>query len=190
DSVATPWEHVMSSTTWGVLGAARIAREKVIPAIGRAQAGEVVAVSSASGRAEPYAEELGIARAYASHEELLADPQVESVYIALPNAHHAEWIQRAARAGKHVLCEKPIVLGPTELAAVEAAAAETGVVVAEAFMYRHHPQLATVRDLLDDGTLGDLVALHARLHFNLDRATGSTDIRLNPTLGGGSLLDL
>lgn len=186
-------EQAMSRTTWGIVGAARIARQQVIPAIGRADAGEVVAVSSASGKAERYAEELAIARAYDSHEELLADPQVESVYIALPNGHHAEWIQRAARAGKHVLCEKPIVLGAAELEAVEAAAAAAGVVVAEAFMYRHHPQLAAVRALLADGTLGDLVALEARLHFGLERAAGAAgaaDIRLDPALGGGSLLDV
>lgn len=183
----------MSRTTWGIIGAARIAREQMIPAIARADAGEVVAVSSASGRAGPYAEELGIARAFDSHDLLLADPEVESVYIALPNGHHAEWIQRAARAGKHVLCEKPIVLGPGELEAVEQAAAETGVVVAEAFMYRHHPQLITLRKLLDEGTLGDLVALDARLHFGLERAAGAAgaaDIRLDPALGGGSLLDV
>lgn len=183
----------MSRTTWGIIGAARIAREQVIPAIGRAGAGEIVAVSSASGKAGPYAEELGIPRAYGSHEELLADPEVESVYIALPNGHHAEWIQQAARAGKHVLSEKPIVLGPTELKAVEAAAADAGVVVAEAFMYRHHPQLDVVRELLADGTLGDLVALEARLHFAMARSgdgTVASDIRLDPALGGGSLLDV
>ncbi len=180
----------MSQTAWGIIGAARIAREQVIPAIRRADAGEVVAVSSASGKAGPYAEELGIARAHDSHEALLADPDVESVYIALPNGHHAEWIQRAARAGKHVLCEKPIVLGPAELDAVEAAAAEAGVVVEEAFMYRHHPQLQVVRELLADGTLGDLVALEARLHFTLDRVEGAGDLRLDPALGGGSLLDV
>lgn len=183
----------MSRTTWGILGAARIAREQVIPAIARAEAGEVVAVSSASGKAGSYAEQLGIARAFDSHELLLADPEVESVYIALPNGHHAEWIQKAARAGKHVLCEKPLVLGPSQLEKVEQAANEAGVVVAEAFMYRHHPQLTVLRALLNDGTLGDLVALEARLHFGLGRESGSADaadIRLDPTLGGGSLLDV
>lgn len=178
----------MSRTTWGILGAARIARQQVIPAIRRAGAGDVVAVSSASGKAGSYAAELGIPRAYASHEELLADPEVESVYIALPNSHHAEWIIRAAQAGKHVLCEKPLVLGPDELDAVDRAARESGVVLAEAFMYRHHPQLATARKLLTEGALGDLVAVQARLHFRLERSGG--DIRLDPRLGGGSLLDV
>src|SRR5690606_27284610 len=176
----------MSRTTWGILGAARIARQQVIPAIRRAGAGDVVAVSSASGKAGSYAAELGIPRAYASHEELLADPEVESVYIALPNSHHAEWIIRAAQAGKHVLCEKPLVLGPDELDAVDRAARESGVVLAEAFMYRHHPQLATALDLLPEGALGDLVALLARLRFRVERS--AVAILLGPRLGGGSLL--
>ncbi len=179
----------MESVRWGVLGAARIAREQVIPAVRRSGCGEVVAVSSASGRAGSYAADLGIPRAFDTHEELLADPELDAVYIALPNALHAAWIVRAARAGKHVLCEKPLVLGTGELAEVEAAVGESGVHLAEAFMYRHHPQLATVRELLAAGEIGHLVAMHARLHFFLPR-DGEPDIRLRPDLGGGSLLDL
>ena len=179
----------MESVRWGVLGAARIAREQVIPAVRRSGSGEVVAVSSASGRAGSYAADLGIARAFDTHEELLAEPDVDAVYIALPNALHASWIVRAARAGKHVLCEKPLVLGTGELAEVEAAVEESGVHLAEAFMYRHHPQLATVRDLIAAGEIGELVTMHARLHFSLPR-DGEPDIRLRPDLGGGSLLDL
>jgi D-xylose 1-dehydrogenase (NADP+, D-xylono-1,5-lactone-forming) len=177
------------SLHWGVLGAARIAREQVIPGIRRSGCGDVLAVSSASGRAGSYAEELGIPRAYDTHAALLADPDVDAVYIALPNALHAEWIVAAARAGKHVLCEKPLVLGAGELDEVEAAVTAAGVHVAEAFMYRHHPQLATVRDLLAAGEVGDLVAVQSRLHFPLPRS-GEPDIRLRPELGGGSLLDL
>jgi xylose dehydrogenase (NAD/NADP) len=179
----------VESVRWGVLGAARIAREQVIPAVRRSGCGEVVAVSSASGRAGSYAADLGIPRAFDTHEELLADPEVDAVYIALPNALHAPWIVRAARAGKHVLCEKPLVLGTGELAEVEAAVEESGVHLAEAFMYRHHPQLATVRELIAAGEIGELVAMHARLHFSLPR-DGEPDIRLRPDLGGGSLLDL
>src|SRR4051794_9609115 len=148
----------VESVRWGVLGAARIAREQVIPAIRRSGCGEVLAVSSASGRSGSYAEDLGIPRAYDAHEELLADPDVDAVYIALPNALHASWIVRAARAGKHVLCEKPLVLGSGELEEVEAAVEEAGVHLAEAFMYRHHPQLTTVRELIAGGEIGDLVA--------------------------------
>jgi xylose dehydrogenase (NAD/NADP) len=174
---------------WGVLGAARIAREQVIPAVRRSGCGEVLAVSSASGRAGSYAGELGIPRAYDTHEDLLADPDVDAVYIALPNALHASWIVRAARAGKHVLCEKPLVLGTGELDEVEAAAEDAGVHLAEAFMYRHHPQLTTVRELIAGGEIGELVAMQARLHFTLPR-DGEPDIRLRPDLGGGALLDL
>jgi predicted dehydrogenase len=102
---------------------------------------------------------------------------------------HAQWIVRAAQAGKHVLCEKPLVLGAGELDEVGAAAAAAGVLVAEAFMYRHHPQLVTVREMLGAGVVGDLVTMHARLHFPLPR-TDEPDIRLRPDLGGGALLDL
>jgi xylose dehydrogenase (NAD/NADP) len=179
----------VESVRWGVLGAARIAREQVIPAVRRSGCGEVLAVSSASGRAASYAADLDIPRAYGAHEELLADPDVDAVYIALPNALHASWIVRAARAGKHVLCEKPLVLGTRELEEVEAAVEQAGVHLAEAFMYRHHPQLTTVRELIAGGEIGDLVAMHARLHFSLPRG-GEADIRLRPDLGGGSLLDL
>ncbi len=185
-------EEIMSEgdLAWGVLGAARIAEEQVIPAIRRSGAGAVVAVSSASGRAPGYARRLEIDRAYDSHEELLADAGVDAVYVALPNSEHAAWVEHAAAAGKHVLCEKPMVMGPAQLEGVERAAEAAGVVVAEAFMYRHHPQLQTLRRLCSEGDLGDLVALEARLHFDLDRRDGADDIRLDPSLGGGSLRDL
>jgi D-xylose 1-dehydrogenase (NADP+, D-xylono-1,5-lactone-forming) len=179
----------VTSLRWGVLGAARIAREQVIPGIRRSGCGEVLAVSSASGRAGSYAAELGIPSAYDSHEELLADADVDAVYIALPNSLHASWIVRTAQAGKHVLCEKTLVLGVQELAEVEAAVDAAGVHLAEAFMYRHHPLLATVQELLRSGEVGQLVAMHARLHFALPRAE-EQDIRLRPELGGGALLDL
>jgi predicted dehydrogenase len=172
-----------------VLGAARIAREQVIPAIRRSGAGEVVAVSSASGRASAFVDELAIDRAYASHEALLDDEAVDAVYIALPNSEHLHWIRKAAAAGKHILCEKPLVLDTVELDSAEAAVKEAGVHLAVAFMYRHHPQIAAVHQLLASGAIGDLVAMHARLHFDLER-TGGVDIRLRREMGGGSLLDL
>ncbi|GAA4286440.1 Gfo/Idh/MocA family oxidoreductase [Georgenia daeguensis] len=179
----------MSDIRWGVLGAARIARKQVIPAIRRAGAGEVVAVASASGNAERYAAEVGIPRAYAGYDELLADPGVDAVYIALPNAHHMRWILAAARAGKHVLCEKPIVLGTAELEEVTAACADAGVQLAEAFMYRHHPQLRRLRELLDAGAIGDLVTVESSFHFTLPRSE-PPDIRLRRDLGGGALRDI
>jgi predicted dehydrogenase len=179
----------VESVRWGVLGAARIAREQIIPAVRRSGCGEVVAVSSASGKARAYADDLGIPRAYETHDDLLADPDVDAVHIALPNSLHASWIVRAAEAGKHVLCEKPLVLGSRELEEVEAAVAAVGVQLTEAFMYRHHPQQAKVRELVRSGVVGDLVTVEARLHFLLVR-TEELDIRLRPDMGGGALLDL
>lgn len=179
----------MSDVRWGVLGAARIARKAVIPAIRRAGAGQVLAVASASGNAGSFAAELDIPRAYVDYDELLADPDVDAVYIALPNAFHARWIIAAARAGKHVLCEKPVVLSTAELVDVEDACANAGVQLAEAFMYRHHAQLERLRELLDAGTIGDLVTVESSFHFTLAR-TEPLDIRLRPDLGGGSLRDI
>jgi len=180
---------MVDALRWGVLGAAGIARTAMIPAIRRAGAGEVLAVSSASGKAPGYAAEVGIPRAYGSHAELLADPEVDVVYVALPNTEHARWTVAAAEAGKHVLCEKPIVLGLAELDVVEDAARRAGVQVAEAFMYRHHPQLRRVRELLDGGAVGELVTVESSFHFALAR-TDPPNIRLRRDLGGGALNDI
>ena len=174
---------------WGVLGTARIAEKMVIPAIDASDTGSVLAVSSASGRAKEYAGRLGIPKAYDAHDDLLADDEVDAVYIPLPNTLHAEWTMRAARAGKHVLCEKPIALDPAELAEVEAVCRDAGVVLAEAFMYRHHPQIGVVRDLIADGRIGELVMVDGRFHFRLDPAAGP-NIRMDASLGGGAVRDV
>jgi xylose dehydrogenase (NAD/NADP) len=174
---------------WGVLGTARIAEQKVIPAIVASSNGRVVAVSSSSGSAAAYADRLGIPIAYDDHEALLADPDVDAVYIPLPNSLHASWTIRAAGAGKHVLCEKPIALTPDELTAVENACDAAGVQVAEAFMYRHHPQIDVVRSVLASGRIGRLVSIDARFHFLLDPEAGP-NIRLDASLGGGALRDV
>jgi predicted dehydrogenase len=170
-----------------VLGTARIAEQHVIPAIGRSGTARVVAVSSGSGRAAAYAERLGIPAAYDSHDELLASAEVDAVYLPLPNNLHAEWSVKAAAAGKHVLCEKPIAMTPAELESIEAAGREHGVQIAEAFMYRHHPQIDMVRGLLAAGRIGRLVAIDARFHYVLERRP---NIRLDPALGGGALRDV
>jgi xylose dehydrogenase (NAD/NADP) len=174
---------------WGILGAARIAAQRVVPAIQATSDCDVRAVSSASGKAQSFAARFGLARAYASHDELLADPEIDAVYVALPNALHRASIVRAAEAGKHVLCEKPIALSVGELDEIEDAARVAGVHVAEAFMYRHHPQIATLRRLVEEGAVGDLVAVEACFLFRLNRSAGS-DIRLDPALGGGALRDV
>jgi D-xylose 1-dehydrogenase (NADP+, D-xylono-1,5-lactone-forming) len=179
----------MTQVRWGVLGTARIAELQVIPAIVASDNGTVAAVSSSSGRAAAYADRLGIPAAYDSHDELLADPDIGAVYIPLPNTLHAEWTKRAAAAGKHVLCEKPIAMSPAELADVESVCHDHGVQLAEAFMYRHHPQIEVVRYLLESGRIGRLVAIDARFHFQLDPADGP-NIRLDPALGGGAVRDV
>lgn len=171
---------------WGILGTAGIAEKQVVPAIDRSGNGLPHAVSSGSGRQQEFADRLGIPRAYASHDDLLADEEVDAVYIPLPNNLHAEWTIRAARAGKHVLCEKPIALSPAEFDRIDAVRSG-GIHVAEAFMYRHHPQITVLREQL--GRIGELVAIEARFHFLLDPAAGP-NIRLDDALGGGALRDI
>ncbi|MDQ4491213.1 Gfo/Idh/MocA family oxidoreductase [Sinomonas sp. ASV486] len=178
----------MSTVRWGVLTTARIAQSRFLPAAGRASGAAVVAISSTSGRAEEVAGRFGIPAAYGSHEELLADPGVEAVYVPFPNSLHAEWALRAVEAGKHVLCEKPLVASADELAHLAEAAARRGVKVMEAFMYRFHPQHAKVRELLDSGRIGDVVSIHARFHFAMDRQPGEP--RLKPGFDGGALNDI
>lgn len=179
----------MAYLRWGVLGAARIASKQMIPAVRRSGVGEVVAVSSASGRGAEFAAAHGIASSHAEHEALLTDPQVDAVYIALPNSEHARWVARAVAAGKHVLCEKPITLGAEQLRELFAAGRDAGVHVAEAFMYRHHAQLARTRELLAQAAIGDIVTLDARFHFTQERGP-EPGIRLRADLGGGVLNDL
>ena len=178
-----------TAISWGVLGAARIAEQQIVPAVTRSNNGRVLGVSSASGRARAFAERLDIPRAYNSHAELLADPEIDAVYIPLPNALHRHWTILAAAAGKHVLCEKPIALAPDELTEMEDACRSAGVHLSEAFMYRRHPQIDRVRELLSAGSIGDVRAVSARFHFLMNTTPG-TDIRLDATLGGGALRDV
>jgi predicted dehydrogenase len=147
----------------------------------------VALASRTQETATAYAREWSIGRAHGSYEALLADPEIDAVYVPLPNALHAEWTIRAARAGKHVLCEKPLALSVEEVDAIAAAAREGGVVVAEAFMYRHHPQTETVRAMVAEGRLGTVRFLRGSFSFTLSRPG---DVRLDPALGGGSLWDV
>src|SRR3954469_7383939 len=142
---------------WGVLGTAKIGTEHVIPAMQRGELSTVAAIASRDGtRARAVADRLGIERAYGSYEELLADPDVEAVYNPLPNHLHVPWSIRAAEAGKHVLCEKPIALSADEGRQLLAVRDRTGVHIGEAFMVRNHPQWLAVRDLVKRGSIGDL----------------------------------
>ncbi|MEO7912583.1 MAG: Gfo/Idh/MocA family oxidoreductase [Roseiflexaceae bacterium] len=173
---------------WGVLSTSNIGRTAVLPAIQRSSNGELLAVASrAADKARAFADELGIARAYASYEQLLADPEIEAVYIPLPNNMHREWAIKAAEAGKHILCEKPLALNAAECAEMEAAAHANGVLLMEAFMYRFHPQTERVIELLRQGAIGEPRLLHATFTFRL---TNPANIRLQAELGGGSLMDV
>jgi predicted dehydrogenase len=177
----------MTTLRWGLLSTARINR-RLIPAIRAANGAGLLAVASREReRAETYAAEWGIPRAHGSYEALLADPEIDIVYISLPNSLHAEWTVRAIKAGKHVLCEKPLALSLTECDRVIDAAEAAGVVVAEAVMYLYHPLLRKVQQLVKEGVVGQVTLVRGAFSFFLDRLD---NVRWQPELGGGSLWDL
>jgi len=147
-----------------------------------------VAVASRDpARAAAYAHEWGIPRSFGRYEEMLADDEIDVVYNPLPNGLHAEWTIRAARAGKHVLCEKPLAITVEEVDAIAEAARQAGVVIAEGLMYRHHTLTREVKAMVERGTLGELRVVRGCFTFPLTR---EADVRLDPTLGGGCLWDL
>jgi predicted dehydrogenase len=175
---------------WGVLSTAAIARKKWIPGVRRSprQRGEVVAIASRDGAAaERVAKELAIPRGHGSYEALLADPDVDAVYIPLPNHLHLEWTLAAARAGKHVLVEKPIALSSSDAEAMVAAAADAGVLLMEAFMYRLHPSWAAVRELIAAGRIGRLQTVQSWFSYYND---DPRNIRNIADAGGGALMDI
>jgi len=143
--------------------------------------------SRSQGSADAYAKEWKIERVHGSYEALLADPEIDVIYNPLPNHLHAEWTIKAVEAGKHVLCEKPLALTVDEVDAVAAAAKKHGRVVAEAFMYRHHPQTLKVREMVKSGSIGNLKLMRGSFSFVLN---DETNIRLDPAMGGGSIWDI
>jgi D-xylose 1-dehydrogenase (NADP+, D-xylono-1,5-lactone-forming) len=170
---------------WGILSTARINRA-IVPHLHESPASEIVAVASRSGeRAASYAAENGIPRAHASYEELLADDDVEVVYISLPNGPHVEWSIRALEAGKHVLCEKPLARRPADVERAYDAAERAGRLLMEAFMWRHHPQTARFAELVRT-EIGELRLVRASFSFTIDGA----NVRLEPDLLGGALMDV
>ena len=176
---------------WGILSAANIARRRFVPGLQRGTEGVVAAVAARDGdRARAFAAEFGIPRAYDSYDALLADPEIDGVYIGLPNGLHAEWTIRAARAGKHVLCEKPLSRRAADVDRMAAACADAGVVLMEAFMYRHHPQHTRVRELLAAGEVGKPTYLRATFSFAMDAERRSRDVRVKPELDGGAFMDV
>jgi len=172
---------------WGILSAGKIAKEWVAPALDRSARGDLVAVASRTpGKAEALAAPYG-ARTHATYEALLADPEVDAIYIPLPNGDHVEWTAKCLEAGKHVLCEKPLALKAEEIDGLIALRDRTGLVAAEAYMVTHHPQWVRVRELLAEGAIGRLRQVQgAFTFFNDDPA----NIRNMPELGGGALRDI
>jgi xylose dehydrogenase (NAD/NADP) len=172
---------------WGLLSTARINR-RLIPAIRAAAGNELVGVASRElGVAAEYAAEWGISRIFGSYQEMLDSDLVDAVYVSLPNSLHAEWAVRAAQAGKHVLCEKPLAVSLDECDQIMAVAEASGVVVAEAVMYLYHPLIAQLAEIVGSGALGEIQLVKGAFSFLLDRPD---DVRWQPGLGGGSLWDV
>ncbi len=172
---------------WGILSTARI-NDEFLAGVAPSPTVVVAAVASRDlSRARRYADEHGIARAYGSYEELLADPELEAVYISLPNALHLPWSERALRAGKHVLCEKPLGRRATDVQAVFDLAEREGLLLSEAFMYRHHPQTHRLTELVRSGAVGTLRMIRAAFSFAID---DDSNVRLLSDLDGGALMDV
>jgi len=172
----------------GLLSTANI-NGKLLGGARAAEGVEVVAVASRdAARAETYAVEHGLARAHASYEALLADPDVDAVYVSLPNSLHVPWSVRALRAGKHVLCEKPLTRRPEDAQAVFDEAEQAGRVLAEGFMWRHHQQAQRLRELVRDRVVGNLRLVRAAFSFHGIQRAG--DVRLQQALDGGGLMDV
>jgi xylose dehydrogenase (NAD/NADP) len=178
---------VADAVTWGIISTADINR-KVIPSAHESPKVKLAAVASRDqGKAEAYAKEWNIERAYGSYEDLLADPEIEAVYISLPNTMHCEWSIKSLEAGKHVLCEKPMTRHTAEIEEAFAVAERTGRVLSEAFMYRHNPQAKRLKQLVDDGAIGELRLIRSTFSYSLYDAD---NIRLNTDLEGGALMDV
>ena len=171
---------------WGILSTANIGMAKVTPAIQKSAHSEVVAIASRDlGKAQDAAAKLGIAKAYGSYEELFADPEIDAIYNPLPNHLHVPMTLAAARAGKHVLCEKPIALNAADAEALRAIPPD--IIVLEAFMVRFHPQWLRARDIIRSGELGEIRAIQAVFtYFNVD----PNNVRNQADIGGGGIMDI
>lgn len=173
---------------WGILSTANIGLTRVVPAMQQAENCEVVAVASRSPeKAQQFARQLNIPRAYGSYEELLADPDIDAIYNPLPNSEHALWSLRAADAGKPMLCEKPLASSAAEAQGMVDGFKAKNILFAEAFMYRFHPQTQHVIKLLADGAIGRLTAMFAAFTFPI---SSEDNIRLSAPLAGGALMDV
>jgi D-xylose 1-dehydrogenase (NADP+, D-xylono-1,5-lactone-forming) len=172
---------------WGILGCARISRRGLIPGIQGSSSSTIQAIASRDRSvAKAWAQEFGAPKSYGSYEELLACADVDAVYIPLPNELHKSWTCAAADAGKHVLCEKPLAIDSDEAKVMVDHCRARGVVLVEAFMWRHQPRTAAVRKLVADGAIGDLRLIRPSFSFPIDMS----DWRLDPARGGGALWDV
>jgi predicted dehydrogenase len=177
----------VDAVKWGIVSTAHINR-LVIPGAKASPKVDLVGVASREqARADEYARKWEIERAYGSYEALLADPEIEAVYISLPNNLHIEWSIRSLEAGKHVLCEKPLSRNPEDVDAAFDAAERAGRLLSEAFMYRHNPQTKRLRSLVDEGAIGELRLVRAAFSYGL---YDESNIRLSPELDGGALMDV
>jgi D-xylose 1-dehydrogenase (NADP+, D-xylono-1,5-lactone-forming) len=172
---------------WGILSTADINRLVIPPAQASPEVDLVGVASRGQARADVYAREWGIPRAYASYEELLADDEIEAVYISLPNHLHVEWSIRSLEAGKHVLCEKPFSRHPDQVEAAFDVAEQSGLLLSEAFMWRHNPQAQLLAALLVEGAVGDVRLVHAVFSYSLYDVD---NIRLRTDADGGALMDV
>jgi predicted dehydrogenase len=173
---------------WGILGVARI-NDRLLPAFARSATADLRAIASRDGdRARAAASQAGIATAHGSYEALLADPQVDAVYIPLPNHLHDEWTRKAADAGKHVLCEKPLTTDAASARALVEYCRAKGVKLMDGFMWPHHPRTARLREVIDSGDIGTVTHVAGSFTFRL--GLDPANIRLKPEAGGGSLLDV
>lgn len=174
---------------WGILGCAGIAKRAVIPGIRASSSGELAAIASRDhSKAQQTATEFDIPKAYGSYEDLLADETIDAVYIPLPNHLHMEWTIRAAKAGKHVLCEKPLALTAAEAEAMQQACESAGVQLAEAFMYRYNPRNELIKEILRSGEIGEIRGIHSTFTFN--NAGDRNNVRYKREWGGGSIYDI
>lgn len=176
---------------WGILSTAAIGRSAVVPAIRASRNGVLSAVASRDrALAQRFAADLGVERVVDSYDALVEDPAIDAIYNPLPNALHAEWSLRAAKAGKAVLCEKPLTVDAASARQLIDACAAAGAPLMEAFMYRFHPQHQRVRALIDAGTIGDVIEVRAHLSANIVGRKDPDNVRFQAALGGGTLLDM
>ena len=174
---------------WGILGCAGIAEKAFIPAVLGSRNGGLAAIAARDpSRAQSWADRFGFARAHPTYQELVEDPAVDAIYNPLPNDLHAAWSIRAMRAGKHVLCEKPMALDAPEVQTMIQAAGTNGVLLAEGFMYKFHPQIDKSLELIRGGRIGEVRSVHSAFTFRFER--DGANYRWSPAMGGGALYDV